>query len=93
MAFKKVITSIKDNVAWILLSAIFMLVPFYYNTASSLNYMEEKLDDVALKSETNQMTIYSLQSSQMVQEEKLTNIEKRLESIEKKLDYLIEKNH
>lgn len=93
MTVKKVINGVKENIAWIFISTMFMLIPFYYNTTSKLSYIEEKVEIVSDQSEKNEQTVHALNGNQLVTEERLKNIEKRLESIEKKIDYLIENDN
>jgi len=90
MTTNKVITSFRENVIWVFITAIFTLLPFYYNTTSSLEHSNEKIELLSKEVKTNQLSIQFLSSSQMVEEERFKSIEKRLENIEKKLDYLIE---
>lgn len=90
MATNGVIQSFKENAIWILLTAFFTLIPFYFNTKSSIDYINKDIDIVNSKVYQNETTIHDINGSQLVQQEKLKNIEDRLERIEKKLDYLIE---
>lgn len=81
---------ITENLIWVVITATFMLIPFYYNTTSSMSYTNEKIEVITDRVASNEQDLDELTGGQLVQQEKLGNIEKRLESIEKKLDYLIE---
>jgi len=92
MTLKQITTKLREGVLWVVLGAIFTIVPFYYNTNSTLANANNRIDIVTLKTESNEIAVKSLEGSQLVQEERFRNIEQRLERIEKKLDYLIENN-
>ncbi|CAG5086754.1 hypothetical protein [Parvicella tangerina] len=81
---------ITENLVWVIITATFMLIPFYYNTTSSMSYTNEKIEVITERVESNEDELDELSGGQLVLQEKFNHIEKRLESIEKKLDYLIE---
>jgi len=92
MTTNAIISSFKENIVWIIITAFFTLIPFYYNTNSTISYINEKIEVEHTKNELNTLAIQDLNSNQLVQQERFKNIEKRLDNIEKKLDYLIEQN-
>lgn len=90
MTTKQILAKFREGAIWIVLGAIVSIVPFYYNTNASIGAIENKAE--IHDSEINEVkTEFSnIKGLQSVQEERHINIQRRLERIEKKLDYLIE---
>ena len=93
MTTKEVIDKIKDGVIWVVVGALFTIIPFYYNTNSAVDKVEQ--ETISNTSEINNLkTKFSNNREDIVVlQERNSQIEKRLERIEKKLDYLIEQDN
>lgn len=85
-----ILNKAKEVVIGIVVGAIFVIVPFYYNTNAAINQMNEKVEGIIEYRNKTELIVGKLQSDQLVGEERHKNIEQRLERIEQKIDRLSE---
>ncbi len=90
MTTKQILAKIKEGAVWIVLGAVVSIVPFYYNTNASIELIEGKVQVQEHEINEVKTEFNNIKGVQSVQEERHINIQRRLERIEKKLDYLIE---
>lgn len=82
-----------------ILGAVLALIPFYFNSKSALEIHSNEIQD--LKTEVHALertdkatekAVSELENKPLLNDEKIKSIDQRLNRIEKKIDYLIEKN-